>query len=194
MASLLIIRHGHTKLNGTGESAEKIRGHVDIPLDSSGRREALGIAAKYGGLHPARVYCSDLSRAHDTAMPLARACQCPLLPTFDLRPWDLGYMTGKDVHKVLPLMNKLVEHPTVPVPDGESFQSYADRYLPFLRRLLSEAGQSSRPVIAVTHSRNVQLAKAWDKAGRPAANRWDNDRMMDYKEETPPGGHYEMKP
>jgi broad specificity phosphatase PhoE len=90
-------------------------------------------------------------------------------------------------------MNKCVENPDVQVPNGESFDSYRQRYLPFLQGLLRQAANSKGPVIAVTHSRNIQLARAWDKAGRRGVD-FDVPRMLDYKDEVQPGKHYELKP
>lgn len=201
MASLVLVRHGSTRLNkgAKGASAERIRGWTNVPLDEEGKREAVSLGAKYANSGATKVYTSDLSRAKDVALSIARGLQSagrqvPLISTNKLRPWNLGVLHGKEVDKVLPVMNKCVEHPDVVIPDGESFDSYRMRYLPFLAGMLKEAGAAQGPVIAVTHSRNLQLARAWDKAGRPADYSFDMDRMMDYKDEIPPGQHFELKP
>jgi probable phosphoglycerate mutase len=200
VGKLILVRHGSTALNkkGPGNSAERIRGWTDVPLDKEGQREAVSLATKYAKSDVAKVYTSDLQRAVYIAQAIAKAAHVPVIETDQLRPWNLGILNGKHVHKVIGLMNQCVENPKIHVPEGEPFESFVMRYLPFLDKLLKEAAGSRavdfmpRPIIAVTHSRNLQLAKAWDKKGRPADYSYDVKQMLDYKEETPPGGQLEL--
>lgn len=195
MANLILVRHGETALNKkTGASSERIRGWVDVPLDDKGKREAVALGAKFANSGVRKVYTSDFQRAAIPALNIAQAAHVPIIKTDNLRPWNLGILHGKEVDKVIPVMNKCIEHPDVVIPDGESFDSYRTRYLPFLHGLLKEAASSPGPIIAVTHSRNLQLARAWDKAGRPADYSFDLERMNDYRDEVPPSGHIELKP
>lgn len=195
MANLILLRHGSTKLNKTAaNSVERIRGHQDIPLDDKGKREAVALGAQFGSMGIQKVYTTDLKRGTEVAMNIARVAKVPLIKTFDLRPWNLGVLTNKEVDKVLPVMNKLVERSDVPIPNGESFDTFRMRYLPVLKGLLDEAARSPKPIVAVTHSRNIQLARAWDKAGRPDDYSFDLGRMMDYKDEVPPGHALELEP
>jgi len=201
MGNLILLRHGRTSMNRqdrSGESSERIRGHVDVPLDKEGKRQAQELGVKYGNMDIARVYSSDLQRARIVAEHIAKVAHAagkpvPLIDTDALRPWDLGILHGKEVDKVLQVMNKCVEHPDVVIPDGESFDSYRKRYLPFLAQMLAEAKRSPGHIVAVTHSRNIQLARAWDKAGRKGVE-YDVPRMLDYKDEVGPGSHIELKP
>ncbi len=193
MSHVILVRHGSTKLNAGGASAERIRGWSDVDLDKRGQQEALEVAARLAPEQPRVVYASDLRRTRETGMSIARAAHSPVVFTDKLRPWNLGLMTGKEVSKVLPVMNKLVEHPDVPVPDGEAFDDFRLRYLPFLKQQIDEARLHSRPTVLVAHSRNVQLARAWDKAGRPDDFTYDLPRMQDYKDEIPPGGELRLK-
>ena len=58
MGKLILIRHGHTALNGPGED-ERLRGWLDVPLDQQGLDEARGIAIGISR-HPVEaIYCSD---------------------------------------------------------------------------------------------------------------------------------------
>lgn len=190
---VILVRHGSTKLNAGGVSVERIRGWSDIDLDKRGQKEAAEIAARLASDNPRMVYASDLRRTKETGMMVARAAHAPIVFTDKLRPWNLGIMTGKEVHKVLPVMNKLVEHPDVPVPDGESFDDFRMRYLPFLKQQIEESRLYHRPTVLVAHSRNVQLARAWDKAGRPEDFTYNLPRMQDYRDEIPPGGEIRLK-
>lgn len=204
MGNVILVRHPRTALNKSanadsgGESAERIRGWADVPLDKVGLREADTLAAEHGSKDLAKVYCSDLTRAKQTGIGIARTAKTPCVGTEQLRPWGLGILTAKKVDEVIPLMNKLVEHPDVKIPDGdtsrgESFGSFRDRFIPFLQRIMGEAKASNRDVLAVTHSRNIQLYKAWDKAGRPDSGDYDVKRMLDYNDEVPPSGHITVK-
>lgn len=198
MASLILLRHGETALNKkVGASTERIRGWVDVPLDKTGEKQAQEVGIKYGSQPLSRIYSSDFKRATKVAEHIAKAANAagqhvPLIPAQELRPWNLGILHGKEVDKIIGVMNKCVEHPDVVVPDGESFDSYRQRYLPFLRGMIDEAARSPSNIVAVTHSRNIQLARAWDKAGRNGVD-YDLDRMLDYKDEVPPGQHIELK-
>jgi broad specificity phosphatase PhoE len=199
LASVILLRHGETALNRkVGASTERIRGWVDVPLDKNGQKQAVELGVRYGNEPISKVYSTDFQRGRVVAENIARTAHAagnpvPLIAAQELRPWNLGILHGKEVDKVIPVMNKCVENPDVQVPDGESFDSYKNRYLPFLAGLLKEASTSRGNIVAVTHSRNLQLARAWDKAGRQGTN-YDLDRMLDYKDEVPPGQHIELKP
>jgi len=200
VACVFLFRHGETALNKkTGASSERIRGWVDVPLDDKGKREAVALGAEYANSGATRIYTSDFQRATIPAMQIAKGIastgrQVPLIKAKELRPWNLGILHGKEVDKVIDLMNKCIENPDVVIPQGESFDSYRMRYLPFLAGLLRQAESSSGPILAVTHSRNIQLARAWDKGGRKPDFSFDLQRMNDYRDEVPPGGHVELKP
>jgi probable phosphoglycerate mutase len=65
---ILAIRHGETDWN----TANRIQGHTDIPLNATGRWQAerLVDAVREEGI--AAIYSSDLARAWDTALAVAR--------------------------------------------------------------------------------------------------------------------------
>ena len=70
MPRVLICRHGETKLNAGGESAERIRGWKDIPLDDNGQRQAQELAKELAVYDIREIWSSPLSRAFDTAMAI----------------------------------------------------------------------------------------------------------------------------
>ena len=90
---LFIIRHGKTKFNKSSSNGiDKIRGWMDIPLTAEGKAEAkvAGEDLKDSGI--VRVYCSDLSRAEDTAKIIASEIGLSdkeVEPTRAFRPWNL---------------------------------------------------------------------------------------------------------
>ena len=66
MGKLILVRHGHTPLNGHGKD-ERLRAWLDIPLDDQGMREGEEIAEKLSHLDVTGIYSSDLRRARQTA-------------------------------------------------------------------------------------------------------------------------------
>lgn len=66
---LLIIRHGETDWNVQA----RCQGHLDIPLNETGHKQALAAAEKLALISPncAALYSSDLTRALQTAAPIA---------------------------------------------------------------------------------------------------------------------------
>ncbi|WP_151449050.1 histidine phosphatase family protein [Lacisediminimonas profundi] len=68
MTELILIRHGETAWN----TEKRLQGHIDIPLNDEGRRQAQAVAAALAGTRADRVIASDLGRALDTAGPIAR--------------------------------------------------------------------------------------------------------------------------
>ena len=72
---LFVLRHGQTAWN----AQLRIQGHLDMPLNAVGRWQATRLAAALQGEELAAVYSSDLSRARETAEPLATLLQLPLV-------------------------------------------------------------------------------------------------------------------
>ena len=63
MKEVFIFRHGETDWNKEG----RMQGHADVPLNETGRAQAL-VLQSYFAKHPVEVFlCSDLGRAMETA-------------------------------------------------------------------------------------------------------------------------------
>jgi probable phosphoglycerate mutase len=197
---VVLVRHGETALNrgagGKGESAERIRGWVDVDLDAEGKAEARRLGREFQKRPVAVVYCSPLSRARETAEQIADKAKAPLRPNISLLPWNLGVMHGELVNSIITAMNHYVEHPAECVPKGEPFDTYRVRFLDFLQRKLEEArGLPARSlVVCVTHSRGLQVTKAWMANGAPDDLSISTKRMLDYKDETGTGGMLVLTP
>ena len=87
---ICIIRHGETRWNAEG----RIQGHTDIPLNETGRAQALAMAFNAAHHRFHAIYSSDLLRATETAQVLAQreALEVKLLP--QLRERHFGLFQG----------------------------------------------------------------------------------------------------
>ena len=84
------LRHGQTAWN----VSRRIQGHVDEPLDDTGRWQAQRLAQALAGEGIVAIYSSDLRRAHDTALALAAATRLPVVTRTDLRERAFGRFEG----------------------------------------------------------------------------------------------------
>ena len=88
MGNWYLVRHGETDWNKTGRT----QGHVDVPLNATGRRQAELLAKGLDGIEFAGIYSSDLaapSRARGSSRPAARPPLQPI-PTCASSPTARG--------------------------------------------------------------------------------------------------------
>lgn len=83
---IVAIRHGETAWNVD----TRIQGHLDIPLNATGRWQAARMAEALRDEGIAAIYTSDLSRALQTAEALARALALPAVADTRLRERAFG--------------------------------------------------------------------------------------------------------
>ena len=162
-ANIIFVRHGTTKLN----SNDKIRGWSDPPLDSKGLNEADNLGKKFENSKPDIIITSDLTRAQETAKAISKHTKVPITEvTKDLRPWDVGIATGQSVDKVLPLLKKHAEEtPSIPIPEGESFNTFKKR---FLGKVIDiQKKYPGKSVVIVAHHRNDRTLAGWEAKGMP---------------------------
>lgn len=85
-----VFRHGQTDWN----AQKRFQGHTDIPLNESGRSQALELAEKIKRLSPQVVLSSDLSRALETAKIATSHLQLPFHVSEKLRETLIGEPEG----------------------------------------------------------------------------------------------------
>ncbi len=150
--------HGHTQLNRSGEDGG-LRGWLHVPLGQEGLREAAVTAERLANYPSETIFSSDLRRARQTAEAVRRYTRARVVPTKDLRPWNLGVFAGQRLRDVMPLFNQLTQFPDLPAPGGESFNQFYGRYSSRLIALLKIAEHSSQVIVAITHVRNLLATK-----------------------------------
>lgn len=175
-----------------GNTEDRIRGWVDVPLNDQGKKDAANVATQLSSESPEGIVCSDLSRAVDTAKIINKKFKVPLLITMSLRPWNLGIYQGQESKKVLPEMTRLIKNPTLIVPKGESFQTFGIRFLTSLNAILKDIAQTRCDVFIVSHYRNARLAQAWVAAGMNEDLSYDVKTMME--DSSAPGEFIKIRP
>ncbi|BDB23115.1 phosphoglycerate mutase [Cupriavidus sp. TA19] len=125
---LIVIRHGETAWN----RERRLQGQLDIPLNDTGRAQARALAAALAGEPIDAVYSSDLSRAMETAAPLAEALGLQIRPDARLRERSYGTLQGKtyaEVAEDLPeeFARWQARVPDYAPPEGESLLGFHER-------------------------------------------------------------------
>ncbi len=159
MGKLILVRHGHTPLNGDNQN-ERLRSWLDIPLDQQGLDEAARIAHSLSSLPISKIVSSDLRRACQTAETIRVTTRASLETTEALRPWNLGIFSGQLISEVVPFLNLLNHNPDLMAPNGESYRQFYERYSRCLMDLLTRAEETPGYTVAVTHVRNFLALKS----------------------------------
>ncbi len=146
----LLLRHGQTELS----TQRRYSGRGNPALTDVGQRQAEA-AAQYlgqrGGI--AAVITSPLQRAYDTAAKAAKALGLDVTVDDDLIETDFGAWEGLTFSEAAERDPKLhrswLRDTSINPPDGESFDSVADRVQRGRARIISEyAGET---VLVVSH-------------------------------------------
>jgi probable phosphoglycerate mutase len=87
---VLAVRHGETAWNVDA----RIQGQLDVPLNETGRWQAARLARALEDEPIAAIYSSDLARAHETALALARVARVPVIDEPGLRERGFGRFEG----------------------------------------------------------------------------------------------------
>ena len=122
-----LVRHGSTEAN----TDNCFRGWIDFPLDDEGRQAAEAVQNFFSYERLGRVFCSDLSRAVQTAQYIIDGgnVSCPYLSVEpSLRPWNIGDFAGQKKSKAtLDKFHKYVEDSSLVIPEGESLDQFRHR-------------------------------------------------------------------
>lgn len=189
LRKVYVVRHGATALNaqnGDG-SVDKIRGWSDVPLSDKGQEQAekLGKKLKDSGIDV--IYHSPFSRATDTAQHISNNTGAPMVPVEHLKPWDVGELTGVESKTAHPTLERYArEQPNQPIPGGESFNNFKNRFFTGLKQILNQG--DNLPAI-VTHHRVERMIQAWLKGGQKQDLTLDMGEMLKHGE---PTGHAEI--
>jgi broad specificity phosphatase PhoE len=136
-------------------TVEVIRGWANPPLNNDGLQVAEA-AGKLLSLYPvSKILSSDLHRAHETAMIISKHTGVPVRTTTQLRPWDVGHLTGKPIKDVIPELEYYEAHPDEKISGGESFHQFLSRWEQVLAATLQQVDLVGEVVVLVAHSRQM---------------------------------------
>jgi glucosyl-3-phosphoglycerate phosphatase len=150
---LLLWRHGQTTFN----VERRFQGQTDVPLNAVGRQQAETVARYIAAFRPDAIYSSDLSRAVQTAEPLARLTGLTVQLDKDLRERNGGAWEGKtDVE----IREQYADaYAAWQPPDGETAEAVAERGAAALERIADSMTGGSLAVV-VGHGANLNFGLA----------------------------------
>lgn len=93
---ILLIRHGETAWN----RERRMQGHIDIPLNDEGRRQARAVGLALASERPQAIVASDLQRARDTAQAIADVHELPIQLSDALRERCYGAFEGMTYQEI----------------------------------------------------------------------------------------------
>jgi broad specificity phosphatase PhoE len=155
--TILLARHGQSDWN----RSKRWQGFADRPLTDLGRRQAVELAARLGGIELDGVYSSDLQRARDTAETVARSKGLEVRTTRDLREVDVGSWSG------LTRAEAEVQFPQAYArwlqggegwDDGETYEQLGERVVRAIREI-AVRHQAER-VLVVAHGGTIRAIHA----------------------------------
>ncbi len=164
MPELWLARHGQTDDNLDGDIFQGFR---NTPLNDTGRDQAHALAAKLvadPSLAFASLFCSDLSRAHETASIVGAAIGLEPVPDARLREGDRGRWEGRRMSEVQREEPELyaawmTAGPDFRFPGGESLLEQQTRVLAALAEYQATA---AKPGLVVCHRGSIRVALCRD--------------------------------
>ena len=146
----MLWRHGQTVWN----AERRFQGQSDIPLDETGQAQAGRAARLLAALHPDLIVSSDLSRAAQTAAPLAHLTGLEVTLDKDLRERSGGVwegLTDTEIRERYPR-----ERASWDPPGGEPTSVVADRMSGAINRVAAglEPGQLA---VVVSHGAALRI-------------------------------------
>jgi broad specificity phosphatase PhoE len=167
----LLVRHGVTwwdsagrgeRVEGGQQPSERVTGWLDLPLRHEGVQEVLKTAQALKDYPIELIVTSPLSRAFVTAQAVQRLHpQVKLQGDPHLAAWNTGIYSGQLAKDVKPELDQAVKNPNHPVPRGETFGQFTERYLPMAVKYLNDP----RLICIVTHGMNVDLLLHYKHTG-----------------------------
>lgn len=147
---LCIVRHGETAWN----AEHRVQGQLDVPLNAIGFAQADAVARALATEKFSAIYSSDLSRALQTARPVASALAMKVIQEKTLRERHYGIfesLTYAEVKTRFPEDYARFERrePDYAFRSGESLREFSARSIAVIEKIARENTGSN--VLVVTH-------------------------------------------
>lgn len=153
---ICLVRHGETAWNAEG----RVQGQLDVPLSEIGHAQARATAAALAGERFEAVYASDLSRACQTAAPVAERLGLPVWLEPALRERHYGMfesLTYVEVKERFPAEYARFrdKDPEFDFVSGESLRRFAERTVACIAGLVRRHAGGS--ILVVTHGGVLEM-------------------------------------
>ena len=161
---IFLIRHGESRLN-----ALKIYQHFDTGLSQAGLRQAKSVAARFKHVKIRIIFCSEYTRATQTARIMSRATGTKIIHTKLLNEWRFpsemrGTRYGNpNAVRILKERAKHINDPEWHYSDEENVFDLKKRVERFLRQLKKTKQET---VMLVTHEHVIRMIMALSVFGR----------------------------
>ncbi len=161
LSGVLLARHGETDDN---REPIRVQGFTDTPLNDTGRAQALELSGRLEGEPIVSLWCSDLSRALETAAIVAQRIGLEPTPDARLREANRGEWEGRrfiDIERENPEGYAAWRRAgaSFRFPGGESLQDQQDRVLDALQDVHA-TGQL--PALVVCHGGSIRVTLCLD--------------------------------
>lgn len=147
--TLFLVRHGETEWNKKG----LMQGHTDIALSEAGKQQAYALAESFNHLAFDGLISSDLMRAQQTALILAKGRNLPLQTSAALRERFFGKYEGENFRAFKELSGNNFDVYDADrrhlLPGVETYRQAVQRVEPFL--LASATTFLGKTLLVVTH-------------------------------------------
>jgi probable phosphoglycerate mutase len=162
VASIYLARHGRTAYNLEG----RFQGHLPVPLDETGRAQALELAERAAAHDFAVLWSSPLLRARETADAVARRTGLEVREDERLAETDAGEWTDRSFAEVraqapAAFDSFVAGDRAFAFPGGESLVHQQER----VAQALTEIEQGELPALVVCHGMVIRAGLSW-RAGR----------------------------
>jgi len=158
MQKIFLVRHGETALN----QQFRYQGRQDVPLNETGRRQALLISERLYHEEIEAVYSSPLLRTRETALLIAaRHGVTPYyengLVEIDFGDWEGTAYTELEKEQRLNAELWFINPESVHIPGGEHFLSFKNRVLDSYAGILHN---NDGNIVIVTHAGVIRVVVA----------------------------------
>lgn len=156
---LLLVRHGHNEYLDAGRLAGRTPG---VHLNDQGRRQAQALAARLADTQIAAIYSSPMTRAQETAEPVATARGLAIHIIEDLTETDCGDWTGQTISELAKteIWPKMQSYPSgVTHPGGEGITAVQARMVRALDGI--RAAHPGGLIVAFSHADPIKAALAY---------------------------------
>src|SRR5690349_17050394 len=164
---IYLVRHCSTDLN----SEDIYRGWADPPLNEHGHEEAQALSNFFSYESIGPIASADFVRCMETAeylLPFSRVTTF-IDPNANLRTLNIGKFSGQPKNdKNERQLQKYIQNPNLPIPDGESLNNFKARWEETLNSYLAYA-REDYPTLLVVEGCNIGATAyiCLDEANRP---------------------------